>query len=218
MNNFKKVQNIRKKIFLNTKYSKFQQLLNQMMIPEIFDYNDCIPMVFSDPNYNKINKFKIGEYRILYEAVKQDVVNKQINNKAIIVVHPFYPILRHANFLVMNDDYLNKYIKYEKRMIKLLKFSNRDIILFESPDSFARYTYSFLKYGKIKKVIFTEHSYGKVLNKQELSKLVLEYGTPIVGCYGNNCLKEVEQQFNNTKLVRKNKLILERYSGDNKGN
>lgn len=210
MNNIEEVKKIREKIFLENKYKEFENVLNKLMIPKDFDPNNCIPIVFEDKEYKKINHYEFAEYKKLYETVKKDTINLSITNDPIIVVHPFYPILRHANFLVNDSFYFNKYLQYEEQIIKLLKFSNNDIILFESPDSFARYTYSFLKYNKIKKIVFTEHSYGKVLDKDDL-KDINYHNVKIAGCYGKHCIKDVENELLDMEIERIDNLIMERF-------
>lgn len=210
MNSFKEVKEIRKKIFVENKYKEYESILNKLMIPEDFDPDNCIPKVFEDEKYKEINCYAFGEYKELYKMIKKEIVNLPINNNPIIVVHPFYPILRHANFLVKDREYLNKYLKYEEQMIKLLKYSKEDIILFESPDSLARYTYTFLKYKKIKKIVLTEHSYGKVLDKEDIKNMDYQKAK-IVGCYEEHCIKDVENELRNIEIERIDELIMERF-------
>lgn len=87
------------------------------------------------------------------------------------MVHPFYPGLRHANFLIEFEDYYKKYLEYERKIKLLLSKSENNVILFESPDNFARYTYIFLNFNSIKKVIFTENSTGNILSQESKGNL-----------------------------------------------
>jgi hypothetical protein len=208
--NLTELNELRKKIFQEKKYLNFEHTINKMMIPQVFDLNNCIPEVFSDKNYDSINKFECGEYLELYKKIKEDIIDLPTDDNPVIVVHPFYPIIRHANFLASDIEYLNTYIAYEQKMIKLLKKSKQDIILFESPDSFARYTYSFLKYNRIKKVILTYHSQGKVLNKNDLNSLNITKAK-IAGCYGKHCISDVEKELSGIKTTRIDGLIMERF-------
>ena len=210
MNSENEVIKIRNKIFKSDKYKKYEETLDKMMIPENFDIKNCIPQIFNDSKYSQINRYDFGEYKELYQSIKKDIPNLEIKGKPILVVHPFYPILRHANFLVESKTYLNKYLEYEKRIIKLLKESKNDIILFESPDSFARYTYSFLKYKRIKKVILTEHSHGRILDKNDLNDLVF-HKAMIAGCYNNHCIKEILDELTDYEIEKLDDLIMERY-------
>ena len=202
----------RKEIFKQNKFEKYVKILDSMQIPEKFNYKDCIPNVFSDTRYKEIKKFKINPYNTLYkEVLRYTNCNKlNLDEEIIIVVHPFYPIIRHANFLIQFPDYYEKYIKYEKNILKLLNNKNLNIVLFESPDNFARYTYKFYDSGSVKKVVFTEHSTGIVLNKNDLFDLKKCKKAKVVGCYGNNCVLDVKKQLSNINFIDDEELILER--------
>ena len=214
MNN--KIDNVisyRKKIFDCNKFEIYNSILNKMQIPEQFDYKNCIPKVFAYKSYkNNICKFKIDPYKKLYKATCNYVREYQLNKKLknLLVVHPFYPIIRHANFLIEDYEYFEKYKNYEKEIIKLFSDLNYNIILLESPDNFARYTYQFYDKYKFNKVIFTEHSTGKILKNDDLNYLKKLDNFESVGCYGDNCIKDVEDQLKNKKIVRNDKLIMER--------
>ena len=210
-NNLDEIIKIRKKVFRTKKFIEYENTLNKMMIPEKFDLYNCIPAIFESKKYDLINRFECDEYYELYRQIKKRTINLPVKDDPIIIVHPFYTILRHANFLAFDKEYLNKYIKYERKMIELLKTSKNDIVLFESPDSFARFTYSFLKYNKIKKVILTCHSLGKVLDENDLKELEFRQAM-IAGCYKEHCIKDVEKQLANKKLTRINDLIMERFN------
>lgn len=201
----------REKIFKSQKFNKYTEILNIMGIPEEFNYKDCIPKIFLDKDYN--GKYLNNEqYNNLYLEMQDYAKDKKINleKETILVVHPFYPIIRHANFLIEMPQYFKKYLKYERKMTKLLKDKRYNVILFESPDNFARYTYKFYDSGNIKKVIFTEHSTGKVLEPKVLEDIKNIENCKIAGCYGENCIKDVEEQLKDKKIKRMSKLILER--------
>ena len=102
------------------------------------------------------------------------------------------------------------YLDYEEKILVILNNPNSNIILFESPDSFARFTYKFYDVGSVKEVIFTEHSTGKVLDVNSIRDLKHYNNMQIAGCYGENCIKNVEEQLKNTKIKRINELIMER--------
>lgn len=211
MKNKLDVIKFRKKIFRTKVFEKFNNIFDEMLIPNVFDENNCIPSVFFKKNYDKeICKFSCEPYKSMYKEISKFAKDKKYNKEVILMVHPFYPILRHANFLIQDKDYFEKYKIYENKIINLLKTSKKDIILFESPDSFARYTYKYYKRGKIKKVIFTEHSNGIFLDKKVLKDLKINKNCEIVGCYGNNCLSDVENQLQFLNPLRNNELILER--------
>lgn len=213
------VEKSRKKYFKETKFKKYNDLLDTMQIPEQFNYLNCIPSVFSNPEYENIKKFKKDRYNNLYKEVKQyaEENTKKTNDSynITILVHPFYPSLRHANFLIEFEEYYEKYLIYEKKIENLLANSENNIILFESPDNFARYTYSFLKFNSIRKVIFTEHSTGKILSEEKIEELgfIKNKKIKVIGCYGDNCVKDVEEQLRdclNEDMDRENDLILNR--------
>lgn len=208
-----KVLKCREKIFKSKKFNKYIEILNNMEIPQEFNYKDCIPKVFSDKDYNNtIKYFNKEPYNNLYLEVQFYAKDKNINPKkeTILVVHPFYPLIRHANFLIEMPEYFKKYLKYERKMIKLLKDKRYNVILFESPDNFARFTYKFYDNGNVKKVIFTQHSTGKALNSKLLEHMDNIEDYKIAGCYGENCIKDVEEQLKDKKIKRMRKLILER--------
>ena len=202
----------RKEIFEQKKFNKYIDILDKMGIPKEFNYKNCIPEVFSDLEYQKIKKFEIEPYSTLYNEVLRYVQIKKIheNKNIIILVHPFYPILRHANFLIQFPEYYKSYLDYEEKILEILNNPNSNIILFESPDSFARFTYKFYDIGSVKEVIFTEHSTGKVLDVNSIKDLEHYNNIQIAGCYGENCIKDVEEQLKNTKIKRINELIMER--------
>lgn len=202
----------RKTIFEHKQFSKYIDILNQMGIPQKFDYKNCIPQVFSDLEYEKIKKFEIEPYSILYkEVLKYTQLKMEYEKKNILIlVHPFYPILRHANFLIQFPEYYNKYLEYEEKILEILNNPNSNIILFESPDSFARYTYKFYDIGSVKEVIFTEHSTGKVLDVNSIRNFKYSNNMRIAGCYGENCVKDVENQLEKAEIKRINELIMER--------
>lgn len=216
MNNMNNAESIviekRKEIFEQKKFSKYIDILDKMGIPKRFDYKNCIPKVFADLEYEKIKKFEIEPYNTLYNEVLQYTQSKRVyeSKDIIILVHPFYPILRHANFLIQFSEYYNRYLEYEEKILKILNNPNSNIILFESPDSFARFTYKFYDIGSVKEVIFTEHSTGKVLNVNSIRNFKKCDNMQIAGCYGENCVKDVEEQLKNTKIKRINELIMER--------
>ncbi len=132
----------------------------------------------------------------------------------IVLVHPFYPELRHANFLIEFQEYYNEYLKYERKIEELLSKSENNIILFESPDNFARFTYSFINFDSIKQVIFTEHSTGKILSHENINDLnfLKNKEIKICGCYGDNCIIDVEKQLQdlNINMCREESIILNR--------
>lgn len=203
----------RNKIFESLKYKDFKQVLDSMQIPNIFDYNDCIPKIFEDKYYKtKINTYEIGKYKELYDVVNKDRLEKKIdkNKDILFLVHPFYPIIRHANFLIKDKDYYIKYKRYEENIKRLIESNNYNIILFDSPDNFARYTYTLFEYDSIKKIIFTEHSTGKILQNEETKKLKDYNKIFIAGCYANECLLDVENQFTSSNFVRVENSIIER--------
>lgn len=208
----KKVINKRDNIFTHNKFEQYIDILNNMGIPRKFDYNNCIPTVFDNTEYQKINKFETKQYNNLYKDVLSYAKDKEINeSKEIkVLVHPFYPIIRHANFLIQDPEYYEKYLKYEKDILKELNDPENNIILFESPDNFARFTYKFYDIGSVKKVIFTEHSTGKVLDENRLKSIKKYKNIEIIGCYGENCVKDVEEQLNEYNLKRNTDMILER--------
>lgn len=127
---------------------------------------------------------------------------------------PFYPELRHANFLIEFQEYYNEYLKYERKIEELLSKSENNIILFESPDNFARFTYSFINFDSIKQVIFTEHSTGKILSHENINDLnfLKNKEIKICGCYGDNCIIDVEKQLQdlNINMCREESIILNR--------
>lgn len=202
----------RKEIFQHNKFNKYIQILNTMGIPEQFDYKNCVPKVFSNIEYEKIKKFEIEPYKSLYKEIKEYAKDKKIekNKDITIIVHPFYPIIRHANFLIQFPEYYCEYLKYEKEILKLLNNPNNNIILFETPDNFARYTYKFYDLDSVRKVVFTEHSTGIVLDMNDIKTLKQYRNFEIAGCYGKNCITNVEKQLEGIKIRRKKDLILER--------
>lgn len=207
-----KVLKCRKKLFKSKKFNKYIDILNKMEIPEEFNFKDCIPEIFSNKDYNKIKGFNIEPYSNLYIDMLEYSKSRNFSKekKTVIVVHPFYPLIRHANFLIEFPQYFKKYLKYERRMIELLKSKKYNVILFESPDNFARFTYKFYDMGHIQKVIFTEHSTGKVLDSKLLKEISNIECFKIAGCYGENCIKDVEEQLLGKDIKRMEKLILER--------
>lgn len=196
------VLNKRKKIFECKKFENFKNILDEMNIPEKFNYINCIPKIFSNPDYEKIKTFVIEPYKDLYEKMRSYAKPRKIDkiNNLILLVHPFYPLLRHANFLIEKSDYLYKYEEYEKRIFNLLNNKENEIILFESPDCFARYTYTLYdKYFNIKRVIFTEHSKGNLLPQEK--KFIEEFlnlrNLRVAGCYKIYCINEIKSNFYN---------------------
>ena len=213
MNKISDVVNYRKKIFNNNKFEKYVNVLDEMQIPEKFDFQNCIPEVFGNINYKKsICKFKIKPYKDLYKATNSYIKDYKIDNKKtnLLVVHPFYPLIRHANFLIENSNYFEEYKKYENRMLKIFDDLNYNIILLESPDNFARYTYKFYDKNKFIKVIFTEHSTGKILKNEDLKYLKQLNNFEIVGCYGEYCIRDIEKQLKDKKIKRNKEIIMER--------
>ncbi len=213
MNNGKKVFNLRKKIFKKSKYKDYDDILNDLFIPKYYNYKSCIPKCFSNKDYDKINVFNHEKYLPIYEKVLYDIekINKQKTDKNVIfIIHPFYPLLRHCNFLIENTEYLNKYIEYEKKIIKLLKFSKRELVLVESPDSFMNYTYTFLKYGRIKHVLLTRHSEGFLLDKEHSKFLKNIQSASIVGCYRNRCISDFESELKTINYHEIESMVLSR--------
>lgn len=214
----KEVIKHRKKFFKEKLFEKYNDILDKMQIPEKFNYLDCIPYVFNNPEYDTIKQFQKDRYNLLYKET-QKYVNDRLEkisdlDNVIILVHPFYPGLRHANFLVEFHEYYKEYLEYENRIEKLLSKSENNIILFESPDNFARYTYRFMRFNSIKKVIFTEHSTGKILSSENIIDLnfLRNKKIKICGCYGENCIVDVEKQLQDfkVKIIREKKMILNR--------
>lgn len=215
LNKINSVLLLRKKIFLSKIYNDYFNVINDMIIPKKFNYLNCIPTVFSNADYEIINRFEIEPFKSLYNKVEFDckMINTlNVDENVIFVVHPFYPLIRHANFLIESKQYFDTYKNYEKEMINLLKNSKKDIILFESPDCFACYTHTFLKYKKIKKVIFTQHSYGKILNKNSLDGLKKTKNVSIAGCYKNHCLNDLIDELELDDVCYINDIIMERYN------
>jgi len=208
----KKVINKRENIFTYNKFEQHINILDKMGIPKKFDYNNCIPKVFDDIDYQKINKFEKKQYNNLYKDVLSYAKDKEIDEtkEVKVLVHPFYPVIRHANFLIQDSEYYEKYLKYEESILKELNNPKNNIILFESPDNFARFTYKFYDTGSVKKVIFTEHSTGKVLDKNIKNSIKKYENIEIIGCYGANCVKDVEKQLSEYNLKRNTDMILER--------
>lgn len=214
----KEVIKYRKKFFKEKLFEKYNDILDKMQIPEKFNYSDCVPDIFNSLEYEDIKRFKKGRYNLLYKEAKK-YVNEKLKkisdlDNVIILVHPFYPGLRHANFLIEFQEYYKKYLEYERKIEKLLSKSENNVILFESPDNFARYTYSFMDFNSIKKVIFTEHSTGKVLNDENINDLFFlkNKEIKICGCYGENCIIDVEKQLQDLKvnISREKSMILNR--------
>lgn len=208
----------RKKFFKEKLFVKYNDILDKMQIPEKFNYLDCVPDVFNSLEYEDIKQFKKDRYNLLYKEAKK-YVNRKLKkisdlDNVIILVHPFYPGLRHANFLIEFQEYYNEYLEYERKIEKLLSKPENNIILFESPDNFARYTYSFIDFDSIKKVIFTEHSTGKILSDENISdlKFLKNKEIKICGCYGENCIVDIEKQLQdlNVNMSREESMILNR--------
>lgn len=208
----------RKKFFKEKLFEKYNDILDKMQIPEKFNYLDCVPDVFNSLEYEDIKKFKKDRYNLLYKEAKK-YVNVKLKkmydlDNVIILVHPFYPGLRHANFLIEFQEFYKEYLEYERKIEKLLSRPENNIILFESPDNFARYTYSFMDFDSIKKVIFTEHSTGKILSDENISTLnfLKNKEIKICGCYGENCIVDVEKQLRDlkVKISREKSMILNR--------
>ena len=209
-----KVIQKRKAIFDCNNFMKFKDILDEMNIPEVFNYKDCIPKIFFNIDYDKIKLFNIGPYKKLYEEMKAYAKQRKIENinNIILLVHPFYPLLRHANFMIEKSEYFDKYIEYEKNLFNILNDNKNEIILFESPDCFARYTYNIYdKYSNIKRVIFTEHSKGKLLDNEEkiLEKFVNQSNLRIAGCYRDYCINGIKSYFNE-EIMNIEKCILDR--------
>ena len=113
MKTIEEVKKLRKKIFECTKYIEYENTFNELMIPEEFNPDDCIPVCYTKENYNDICKYSFGKYKELYEKAKNSInTNGIIKDNSIFVVHPFYPILRHANFLCNNEIFLKEYKEY----------------------------------------------------------------------------------------------------------
>lgn len=208
----------RKKFFREKLFEKYNDILDKMQIPEKFNYLDCVPDVFNSLEYEDIKQFKKDRYNLLYKEAKK-YVNEKLKkisdlDNVIILVHPFYPGLRHANFLIEFQEYYKEYLEYERKIKRLLSKPENNIILFESPDNFARYTYSFMDFDSIKKVIFTEHSTGKILSDENISNLnfLKNKEIKICGCYGENCIVDVEKQLEDleVKISREKSMILNR--------
>jgi len=208
----------RKKFFKEKLFEKYNDILDKMQIPEKFNYLDCVPDVFNSLEYEDIKQFKKDRYNLLYKETKK-YVNEKLKkisdlDNVIILVHPFYPGLRHANFLIEFQEYYKEYLEYERKIKRLLSKPENNIILFESPDNFARYTYSFMDFDSIKKVIFTEHSTGKILSDENISNLIFlkNKEIKICGCYGENCIVDVEKQLQDlkVKISREKSMILNR--------
>ena len=208
----------RKKFFKEKLFEKYNDILDKMQIPEKFNYLDCVPDVFNSLEYEDIKQFKKDRYNLLYKEAKK-YVNEKLKkisdlDNVIILVHPFYPGLRHANFLIEFQEYYKEYLEYERKIKRLLSKPENNIILFESPDNFARYTYSFMDFDSIKKVIFTEHSTGKVLSDENKNDLIFlkNKEIKICGCYGENCIVDVEKQLEDlkVKISREKSMILNR--------
>lgn len=208
----------RKKFFKEKLFEKYNDILDKMQIPEKFNYLDCVPDVFNSLEYEDIKQFKKDRYNLLYKEAKK-YVNEKLKkisdlDNVIILVHPFYPGLRHANFLIEFQEYYKEYLEYEKKIKRLLSKPENNIILFESPDNFARYTYSFMDFDSIKKVIFTEHSTGKILSDENICNLsfLKNKDIKICGCYGENCIVDVEKQLEDlkVKISREKSMILNR--------
>ncbi len=214
LSNEKEVLQSREKIFNYNKFNKYEKTIDKLQIPKIFDYKNCIPIAFSMDNYSEIKKFKVGEYQVLYKEMKNYIRNEGVdaNRDVIVIVHPFYPTIRHANFLIEYNDYFKKYIDYEEKITNMLESKNSNIVLFESPDNFARYTYKFYDNNSIKNVVFTEHSNGKVLDKEDLKIFSGVKRCIIMGCYGQYCLKDVKDQLEEMGIdvICDKELILER--------
>lgn len=212
MENLKKVIEDRKKIFECKKYQKYQYVLDILGIPEEFNYKDCIPKVFLNKNYEEIKKFKVEPYEEIYKEMIKHAKEKEfiLGKEIIILVHPFYPLIRHANFLIEYPQYYKRYREYENKLLKILNNPSLNIILFESPDNFARYTYKFYDEGSVKKVVFTEHSTGIVLNNEDLIEMKEYKNIKIAGCYGENCIADVEKQLKGVNFTRQKNLIMER--------
>ncbi len=202
----------RRKFYNKKKYNEFLQLLNTLQIPKKFDYQNCIPKVFNDENYHVINKFEYNEYLLFYNCIKKNINCKTMNyNKdVVIIVHPFYPMLRHTNFLIMNWEYFKKYRKYEKEIFKLIKKSDCNIIICDSPDNYARFGYYLLKYDNVKEIVFTEHSTGRMLENTLLKKIDNYSKVYLAGCYKNHCIEDIKHLILGKEIIEIKSCILER--------
>lgn len=210
------VKNKRKQIFKNN--NELEKIANNMIVSETFDYQNCIPEIFFNENYSDINKFKIKPYNKIYDELKEyEMKNEMHSANLTIVVHPFYTLLRHPNFLVESNKYLKEYLEYEKSIKKIFK-NRKNILLIESPDSFLKYTYKY--YKQVNKLIFTEHSTGYFLNKNQKNSINFdEYkNIEIVGCYDKLCIDQVLEQFKESKIKKNYKYIFYRYGGKNGNN
>ena len=71
-----------------------------------------------------------------------------------------------------------------------------------------------MDFDSIKKVIFTEHSTGKVLSDENINDLIFfkNKEIKICGCYGENCIVDVEKQLQDLKIKisREKSMILNR--------
>ena len=204
----------REKIFKCKKFDCFGNILDEMNIPENFDTANCIPKIFSNPDYESIKRFVIEPYKSLYDYMRTYAKPRKIEkiNNIILLVHPFYPLLRHANFMIEKIDYFEQYLEYEAKIFNLLNNLENEIILFESPDCFSRYSYSLYdNYYNIKRVIFTEHSNGKLLENEKnlINDLLNLNNLRIAGCFKNCCIDEIKTYFNNT-IINVEECILNR--------
>lgn len=86
----------REKIFKCKKFDCFGNILDEMNIPENFDTANCIPKIFSNPDYESIKRFVIEPYKSLYDYMRTYAKPRKIEkiNNIILLVHPFYPLLR----------------------------------------------------------------------------------------------------------------------------
>ena len=220
MSNLARIIGLRKKLFEGEldRFKKHQATIDSLMIPEHFDVGDCIPRVFSEPNYNVISTFSIEPYSDLLreaQAFADEHSRPMFKGEVEVVVHPFYPIIRHCNLMLEEEGYTCKYEQYERKMLQLLQDHSKQTILFESPESFARFTYQFLVRGNVRQVIFTQHS--RSIPLEETPRINPEDVGRISGCYVGHCLKDVIMYaFSEEDLPISSDLVLHRPTGDPK--
>jgi len=203
--NIDRLYNIRRKLFVSQEFLEYKDALEYLNVPETNNFSN-IPRAYQDPNYLFISNYMINPYKDLYRKVRAyaNAFEERINGclEYHIIVHPFYPLFRHCNLILansMNCDYLHIYEEYEAKIFTLLHSSTSNIILFDTPDSFAMYTHKFFKIGHIKKVVFTSHSKGAPLKGENLTIDSKSCKMSICGCYKNDCINDVIMYLNSLK-------------------
>ncbi|ETR66106.1 MAG: hypothetical protein OMM_05801 [Candidatus Magnetoglobus multicellularis str. Araruama] len=173
-----------------------------MSLPyDLKTHNREVPDVFQSPDYVMISKYQGDSFKKLWNIAYNQKVkkNSKIMKTIIVLVHPFYFLLRHLNLL--SNLHCAYYALYVKNLIKLLQ-SKDNFFIVDSLESFLLMTNQLLTTENCEGFCITQHKTSEILmgKKRFLEILLKHRSICLAGCYQNRCVDQLGKQLNSNQI------------------